>query len=59
MRVLFAVALCAVAAFCTFGFLATFEPVDGALRWRAGYGAAILACLYGARRLLRRGSDGG
>jgi hypothetical protein len=48
-----AAVLLAIAAFCSFGFLATFEPVDGALGWRVGYGAAIIACLYGMLRLLR------
>lgn len=54
MRVLLALILVALAAF---GFLATFEPVDGALGWRVGYGVAIFACLYGMLRLLRRGSN--
>jgi hypothetical protein len=57
MRVLLALILVALAAFCAFGFLATFEPVDGALGWRVGYGVAIFACLYGMLRLLRRGSN--
>jgi len=57
MRLLLALLLFAIAAFCSFGFLATFEPVDSALVWRVGYGAAIGACLYGAWRLLRRGGD--
>jgi hypothetical protein len=53
MRVLLAIFLFAVAAFCSFGFLATFEPVEHALVWRIGYGTVTLACLYGAWRLLR------
>ncbi len=57
MRVLLALVLLAIAAFCVFGFLATYEPVEGALLWRVGYGAAIIACLYGMLRLLRGGSD--
>ncbi len=40
-----------------FGFLATYEPVDGALGWRVGCGAAIVACLCGMLRLSRGGSD--
>ena len=56
MRVLLALVLLAIAAFCSFGFLATYEAVDGALRWRIGYSAAIIACLYGAWRLLRGGT---
>ncbi len=57
MKVLLSLVLLAIAAFCSFGFLATFEPVDGALAWRVGYGVAILACLFGALRLLRGGRD--
>jgi hypothetical protein len=57
MRVLLGLVLLAIAAFCSFGFLATYEPVDGALAWRVGYVAAIIACLYGALRLFRRGAD--
>ena len=59
MRFLFALVLFALAAFCLFGFLASYEPVDGALGGRVGYGAAILACLYGAWRALRGGGGGG
>ncbi len=55
MRVLLALFLLAFTAFCSFGFLATYEPVDGAIAWRIGYGIAIMASLYGALRLLRGG----
>ena len=45
MRVVLALGLLALAAFCAFGFLATYEPMDGgALGWRIGYGAALAAC---------------
>jgi len=55
MRVLLALFLLAFTAFCSFGFLATYEPGDGHLTWRIGYGIAIMASLYGALRLLRGG----
>jgi len=56
MRVLLALFLLAFTAFCSFGFLATYEPGDGHLTWRIGYGIAIMASLYGVLRLLRGGS---
>lgn len=54
-RILAAVLLVAVAGFCSFGFLATFEPVDREtqLRWRIGYGAAIAICVVAIVRLVR------
>ena len=55
MRVLVALVLLAVVVFCGLGFLATFEPVEGAMVWRVGYGAGVVACLYGAWRVFRRG----
>ena len=39
--------LLAVAAFCVFGFLATFEPTDNALVFRVGYTVIGLGCLAG------------
>lgn len=54
MRLVLPLVLLAVAAFCVYGFLATFEPVAGALAWRVGYGVAAVACLAGASALLRR-----
>ncbi len=56
MRVLLALLLLAFTAFCSFGFIATYEPVDGAIPWRIGYGIAVIASLYGVARLLRGGS---
>ena len=41
------VLLLAVAAFCVFGFLATFEPTDNALVFRVGYTVIGLGCLVG------------
>jgi len=54
-----ALALCALAAFCFFGFLATFEPLeaDRAMTWRLVYGAvggsAVLGVLVLGRRFRR------
>ena len=59
MRVLLALFLLAFTAFCSFGFLATYAPVEGALTWRIGYGVAIIASLYGVVRLLRGGRKAG
>jgi len=55
MKIIIGLFLLSVAAFCVFGFLATYEPVDGALTWRIGYGIAIAASLFGVLRLLRSG----
>jgi len=46
-------ALLAIALFCVFGFLASFEPGNG-LAWKIGYGALGCICLTGAVALLRR-----
>ena len=49
-RAVVALVLLAVAAFCVFGFLATFEPIDpeAQLIWRAVYGGVGLGCVAGA-----------
>ena len=39
--------LLAVAAFCGFGFLATFEPTNNALAFRIGYAVIGFGCLVG------------
>lgn len=57
MRIPLVLLLLAFTAFCCFGFIATFEPVEGALTWRIGYGVAIVASLYGVVRLLRGGGQ--
>jgi hypothetical protein len=46
-RIAVAIFLLAIAAFCGFGFLATFEPLDRGtqLFWRIVYGLVGLACL--------------
>jgi len=41
-----------VAAFCGFGFLATFEPTDNALAFRVGHSVIGLGCLVGAGFLI-------
>jgi hypothetical protein len=44
--------LLAVAAFCGFGFLATFEPTDDALAFRVGYAVIGVGCLVGVGFLI-------
>ncbi|MGQ0552833.1 MAG: hypothetical protein ACT4PU_06390 [Planctomycetota bacterium] len=53
-RILLALLLLAVAAFCGFGFMATYEPTDGSgfMAWRIGYGVVGVLCLGGAAWLL-------
>jgi hypothetical protein len=43
----------AIASFCVFGFLASFEPGNG-LMWQLGYGALGIGCLTGAVACLFR-----
>lgn len=54
MKLLFAIIgsflLLAVAGFCVFGFLATFEPTNNPgqfMAFRIGYAAVGLGCLFG------------
>lgn len=58
MKGLVAVVLLAGAALCAVGFLASFEPLKGALVWRTAYGIGALACAFGALRLLLGNGDG-
>ncbi len=53
-RVLIVLVLLAVAAFCAFGFLTTFEPLDRTTQiiWRIVYGVGGLLCLAQALRLM-------
>ena len=44
--------LLVVAAFCGFGFLATFEPTDNALVFRVGYTVIGMGCLVGVGFLI-------
>ena len=55
-RILGALTLLALAAFCVFGFLASFEPSETSrLPWKVGYAAMTIVCLTGAVQLLRSG----
>ena len=56
MRILAALALLGVSAFCGFGFLASYEYSEAARRlpWQVGYGLLGLAGLIGAAVLLLR-----
>ena len=45
--------LLTVAAFCGFGFLATFEPTSNAMAFRVGYIVIGLGCLVGVGLLVR------
>jgi len=51
-RILAALVLLAMALFCAFGFLASFEPGNG-LIWKVGYGALACGFLVGAVAFLR------
>jgi hypothetical protein len=47
--------LLAIAAFCVFGFLATFEPTDNVtqfMAFRIGYGLIGIGCLVGVGFLI-------
>ena len=55
VRILLVAALVAVALFCVFGFLATFEPGPPVITWtfRILYPVACFASLFGAMRVAR------
>ncbi|MEM7261378.1 MAG: hypothetical protein AAF488_05260 [Planctomycetota bacterium] len=59
MKFLLAVTLLGVTAFCGFGFLATFEPLDRSMQiaWRVAYGSGFLGALVGMAALARRKTD--
>ena len=44
--------LLAIAAFCAFGFMASFEPTDNAWAFRIGYAVVGIACLVGVVLLI-------
>lgn len=44
--------LLAVAAFCGFGFMATFEPTSNALAFRGAYTVIGIGCLVGVGFLI-------
>jgi hypothetical protein len=49
VRILLALVLLGIAAFCGFGLLATFEPTDqNVIAFRIGYGAIGIASILGA-----------
>lgn len=60
LKIIGSLALLAVLAFCVFGFMATFEPLDAStqLTWRVIYGLAGLASVGGIVFLLRRRKQG-
>ena len=41
-----------LAAFCLFGFLASFEPTDNAMVFRIGYAVMGVSCLAGSGGLI-------
>lgn len=49
LRIVAAVVMLAIAGFCVFGFLASYEYAEPAKRlpWQIGYGVLGLACLRG------------
>ena len=52
LLLLFAVMLLMLAAFCLFGFLASFEPTDKAIVFRIGYAVIGVSCLVGSGGLI-------
>lgn len=48
MRFVIATASLAIAAFCVFGFMATFEPGPRAIPFRIGYSVVGVLCLVAA-----------
>lgn len=55
MKWIFALILVALAAFCLFGFLASFEPgVKSAMMFRFVYAIAGIACLAGVGWIVLR-----
>jgi hypothetical protein len=51
----FAVIFLMLEAFCIFGFLTTFEPVENAMMYRVGYAVLGVACFPTAVLLFRFG----
>lgn len=52
---IFAVIFLILEAFCIFGFLASFEPVENAMMYRVGYVVIGLACFPTAVLIIRVG----
>ena len=58
LNLLLSIPLLLFALFCCFGFLASFEPVEGALAIRIGYVIAFILSVLGIRVLLKSGREG-
>lgn len=46
-KIAFSIAHLLAAAVFAYGFIATFEPIEGAMKWRFGYAVAFAAALAG------------
>lgn len=57
MKVVLSILLLGILAFCAFGFLSTFEPLESEqqILWRSIYGACVVASLGGLVWVLKRG----
>jgi len=58
LTVVGSILLLAIAAFCLFGFLATFEPTDRPgmfVAFRVGYAVVGISCLVGTIALILKG----
>jgi hypothetical protein len=53
LRIVGSLALLAIALFCAFGFIASFEPGNG-WPWKVVYGVLFFGCLVGVVALLRK-----
>lgn len=55
LRIIGAIALLAVASFCSFGFMASYEYTEAFRRlpWQLGYGLVGIACLFGIVAIFR------
>ena len=54
MRIIAGALLLSFGAFCSYGFLASFEPGIGYM-WKLGYAFLVLVCIYGGYKLIRSG----
>lgn len=53
MKLVTGLCFAALGLYCAYGFVSTFEPMEGAMMWRLGYGAAVVVCAWRAFSLLR------
>jgi hypothetical protein len=58
MKLLLSLPLLVLLAFSAFGFLASFEPGEGAIAFRVGYAALGTLCLSGIVALVGSGRSG-